>query len=347
MPQGGPLSFLEALDPASRELLLSVARPVSYVPTAVLVRHGEPARGAYIVRSGTVEAVVTLPGGESLTVATLGPGSVFGEMALIELGTCTATVRAASAVEGWFVAHEDFRALASQAQPAALRLQHAVTAALATKLTALNERMLACAAPEDRAARAPASADPLAGFARTRRPPFEAEAFLPRLPLFERFAPEEIDEVVGRGQWLEVPRGHGVFSAGTPARATYVVVRGAVEVVSICAGLERRVAVVGPGQLLGYLSVLRGAAHSTSAFARETSVLLELPAQAFGETYFGTSRAAARLRLAVQRNLLASMARTNRALTRLMSLEKLAAGRRTDTGLEAAYHAQLATASPL
>ena len=88
------MSFLDSLDSESRELLLSVARPVSYDPTAILMRHGEPARGAYIVDSGTVEAVVTLPGGESLTVATLGPGSVLGEMALIELGTCTATVTA-------------------------------------------------------------------------------------------------------------------------------------------------------------------------------------------------------------------------------------------------------------
>ena len=62
------MSFLDSLEPASRELLLSVARPVSYVPTAVLVRHGEPARGAYILQSGTVEAMVTLPGGESVTL---------------------------------------------------------------------------------------------------------------------------------------------------------------------------------------------------------------------------------------------------------------------------------------
>jgi CRP-like cAMP-binding protein len=338
-------AFLDTLDTDSRELLLSVARPVSYVPTSVLVRHGEPARGAYILRSGTVDAVVTLPGGESLTVATLGPGSVFGEMALIELGTCTATVRAASPVEGWFVAHEDFRAIASQAQPAALRLQHALTAALATKLAALNERMLACSAPEDRKARTLPQGEPLAALTRTARPPFDAEAFLPRLPLFEHFAPAEVDEVLTHGSWLEVARGQGIFTAGSEARAAFVVVRGAVEILSIRAGLERRVAVIGPGQLLGYLSVLRGAAHSTCAFARETSLLVELPAAAFNEAYFGTTRASARLRLAVQRNLLGSMARTNRALTRLLSLERLA--RRPDPGLEAAYHSQLATAAPL
>ena len=340
-----PAAFLDALDADSRELLLSVARPVSYVPTAVLVRHGELARGAYILRSGTVEAVVTLPGGESLTVAALGPGSVFGEMALIELGTCTATVRATSPVEGWFVAHEDFRAIASQAQPAALRLQHALTAGLSAKLAALNQRMLACSAPEDRPARPTASGDPLAGIARSRRPHFEAEAFLPALPLFERFSPDEIDEIVARGSWLELPRGHGVFTAGSEASAAFVVVRGAVEILSIRCGLERRVAVIGPGQLLGYLSVLRGAAHSTHAFAREASVLLELPAPAFNEAYFGASRASARLRLAVQRNLLVSMARTNRALTRLLTFERLA--RRPDAALEAAYHSQLATVSPL
>jgi CRP-like cAMP-binding protein len=341
------MSFLDALDPDSRELLLGVARPISYVPTAVLVRHGEPARGAYILRSGTVEAMVTLPGGENLTLATLGPGSVFGEMALIELGTCTATVRAASPVDGWFVAHEDFRALVSQAGEAAQRLQHAVTAVLAGKLAALNERMLACRAPEDRPARPAPPPEPLSGVARTRRPPFDVRAFLPRLPLFARFSADEADEVVAHGSWIEVDRGQGVFSAGSEARAAYVVVRGAVEIVSPCGALERRMAIVGPGQLVGYLSVLRRSKHSSSAFVREAGVLLELPAEAFHAAYFGPTRASARLRGAVQANLLASIARTNRSLTRLISLERLGLARRRDSELEAAYHSQLATASPL
>jgi CRP-like cAMP-binding protein len=341
------MSFLESLEPDARELLLSVARPISHVPTAVLVRHGEPARGAYIVRSGTVEAIVTLPGGESLTVATLGAGSVFGEMALIELGTCTATVRAVSPVDGWFIAHEDFRALVSQAQPAAMRLQHAVTIALAGKLAALNQRLLACRAPEDRAARPAPAADPLAGVARKRRPPFDALAFMPSLALFAHCDPDEIGEIAAHGSWLERARGQGIFSAGAEALAAYVVVRGAVEVIADCGALERRVAVIGPGHLVGYLSVLRRARHSTSAYVREACVLLELPVDAFHAAYFGTTRAGARLRHAVQANLLVSMGRTNRALTRLISLEQLGQAPRRDPQLEAAYHSQLATASPL
>jgi len=56
------------------------------------VRHGEAARGAYVLREGAAEAVVTLPGGEKLTVARLEAGGVFGEMALVERTPRLATV---------------------------------------------------------------------------------------------------------------------------------------------------------------------------------------------------------------------------------------------------------------
>jgi CRP-like cAMP-binding protein len=342
------VSFLDALDGDARELLLSVARPISFVPSSVLVRQGEAARGAFILRAGTVDAVVTLPGGESLTVASLGAGSLFGEMALVDLGVCTATIRATSPVDGWYVAHEDFRALASQAQPAAIRLQHAVTTILAGRIAALNARLLGVAAPEDRPARAGlATGDPLAAVPRTRKPAFACAPFLPRLPLFEHFAPEEIDEVVACASYLDLPRGHGVFAAGNPANATFIVARGAVEIVAIREAFERRIAILGPGQLVGYLSVLREADHSTHAFAREGSTLMEIRAGDFHELYFGTSRASARLRQAVQSSLLASMARTNRSLTRFTSLAKLAAAKGEAQALEAAAASQLATASPL
>ena len=340
-------SFLDGLDDESRELLLAVATPISFVPGAVLVRHGEPARGAYILREGSVDAVVTLPGGESLTVATLGAGSIFGEMALVELGTCTATVRATTPVDGWFIAHEEFRALVSRAHPAALRLQHAVTVVLAEKLAALNTWMLSCPAPEDRPARGAPAAMPLAAVSRTRKAAFAAAGFLPRLAIFERCSPAEVDELVAGASYLEVPRGHGVFAAGSPAGAAFVVVRGAVEIVSMRAGRERRVAIVGPGHLVGYLSVLRRANHTTHGFAREGSTLLEIPAATFHQLYFGNSRASMRLRQSVQANLLVSMARTNRALARLLSQAKLAAAPQAGASLEAAYHSQLATASPL
>ena len=288
------------------------------------MRHGDPARGAYVLRDGAADAVVTLPGGESLVVATLQAGGVFGEMALVEQGTCTATVRATSRVEGWFIAHEDFRALVARSDAVAVRLQHAVTLIVAEKLAALNAQLLACPAPEDRPARdAPPGVDPLANSPRSREAPFDASKFLPHLPFFDRFTADEIEEVVKASNYVQLERGRGIFAAGTPTTAAFVVIRGAAEVLAIREGRERRVAVAGPGQLVGFLGLLRERPHTAYAFAREDSLLLEIPASAFRRIYFGDGRASTRLRAAAQRSLLASMGRTNRALTRLLSQAKL------------------------
>src|SRR5205085_3309645 len=120
---------------------------------------------------------------------------------------------------------EDFRAVVSQASPPALHLQHAVTSILADKVAALNLQLLGCAASEDRPARpAPQGIDPLAATPRTRKPSFDARAFLPHLPIFEHFMADELDEVAARASYLELPRGHGVFAAGTPAAAAFIVV---------------------------------------------------------------------------------------------------------------------------
>lgn len=335
-----PQPFLESLSPEARELLLAAARPVSFVSGATLVRHGDAARGAFILREGSAEARVPAPGGECHVVARLAAGDIFGEMALVDAGTCTATVVATENIDGWFLAFEDFRAVVSQRHAASRELQHAVTLVLAERLRAVNAKLAAIASPEDRPARTP-PAQPRAGIDRPRRAPFDLAAFLPRLAFFERFPAEEIDEVAAGARVLEAARGAMLYAPGSDADAVHVVARGAVEVVRPVDGRERRVAVLGPGRLLGFMGVLLGVPHGTCAWAREASTLLEIPAAGFRTLYFGESPCASRLRGAVQRSLLESLGRTNRSLTRLAAHARLAARGREAAQLEAAGAAQL------
>lgn len=333
-----PQPFLESLSPAARELLLAAARPVSFVKGATLVRHGDPARGAFVLREGGAEARIPAPGGECFVVAHLAAGDIFGEMALVDSGTCTATVVATSPVDGWFLAFEDFRAVVSQRHPASRELQHAVTLVLAERLRAVNTRLAAIASPEDRPART-APAHPRDGIDRPPRAAFDLGAFLPRLAFFDSFPAEEIDEVAASARVLEAARGAMLYAPGSDAEAVYVVARGAVEVVRPVAGRERRVAVLGPGKLLGFMGVLLGAPHGTYAWAREASTLLEIPSAGFRTLYFGESPCASRLRRAVQRSLLESLGRTNRSLTRFVAHARLAAREREAEQLEAAGYA--------
>jgi len=124
-----------------------------------------------------------------------------------------------------------------------------------------------------------------------------------------------------------------------------MVVRGALEIVHARAGLERRVAVLGPGQLVGHIAVLSERPHASHAVARESALLLDIPAADFRELYFGDRSVSTRLRAAVQKSLLASMARTNRALTRLLSQAKLDAATPTEKTLEKAFAGQLTAAA--
>ena len=341
------MQFLERLDDEARELLLAVARPVSFAKGARLVRHGEVARGAYVLASGSAEATVMLPGGEKLGVATLGAGAMFGETSLLERSTCTATVSASEKVEGWFIERDDFRALVAQRIPAALRVQHAVTLVLSAKVRALNAKVLEVPAPEDKPRKSGSEpdSDPLKNVKRQKRASFDFNPFLPLLPVFEGFDAAEIHQFLEASRVLELPAGHGVFAAGLPSEACFVVLRGAVEIRARHARRERRVAVLGPGQLLGYMSALEHGKHGSDAIVREDAILLEIPRGAFDALYHGTSPASTRLHRVIQRSLLSSLAQTNRHLTRLISLARLRGADREGEALEKALGGQI-VASP-
>ena len=335
-------TFLDRLDREARDLLLAVARPVSHAQGDRLVRYGDPSRGAFVLKDGTVEATVVMPGGEKLTVAKLEAGGVFGEMALVERGTCTATVTATTRMEGWFIERDDFRSLVAQRIPAALRVQHALTLALSDKLRQLNIRVLEVAVAGDKpspaATRAP---DSLNEIKRVKQPPFDVRAFLPHLSFFEGFEAAEIDEMVAMGSLLELPRGQALFHAGQPSTGVFVVLRGAVEICARHAQRERRMAVLGPGQLIGYMSAVEKGTHGSDAIVREPALVLEIASPAFERLYFGGSTTSIKLRRTIQSTLLYSLGQTNRHLTRLISLAKLRSADEESEALEKVIASQI------
>src|SRR5688500_10450922 len=224
------------------EKLLAVARSASFPKGARLVRQGEASRGAFVIRSGRVEAQVALPGGGTLPVAELGEGDMCGEMALIERGVCTASVFAREAVEVLFIERDDFRAMVASRDPAALEVQRKITQVLAAKLRALTAKVRSHPAAEDK----PAVQGRKTQF---EKPGFEWRPFLAMLPVFEGFEAYETDELVARCRVIELARGSSLFAPGEPAGACYIVLRGALELFSRNGNLERRFAIAGPGEI--------------------------------------------------------------------------------------------------
>lgn len=80
-----------------------------YPPGATIVREGAPGDRMFIIKEGKVEVKkreVSL--GIDLTLATLGDGACFGEMALLAGGPRTASVAAVVTTEVFVLIHEDF-----------------------------------------------------------------------------------------------------------------------------------------------------------------------------------------------------------------------------------------------
>jgi CRP-like cAMP-binding protein len=320
------IPLFAGIEAAELEVLMRIFQPVTFPPSAQVVRQGQAADSAYIIESGTANVVTTLPGGGEAVLATLGPGSTLGEAALLETGKRAATVVAQTAVSGHVVERDAFRMLLAQRNRAAFTIQGRITRTLCQRLRELNAKVVAADAPES-------AAPPLSG--ETAEPAdlrrgqcsFDYRAFLPLLPIFKRFSRTELADFTGKTEVIELNRGRILFQQGDPGTTAYVVVRGAVEILHAEDSRRHRIGVLGPGRLCGMLALVEDQVYSMSAAARERTVLLEIPKPAFDALFTGTDPAAAKFQDAINRDLLQSLARTNIHLTRLVSQARIRGSR--------------------
>lgn len=84
--------------------------PLRFAAGQDIIRQGEPGSRFYIVNSGKVE-VVRRDGTEEQSLAFLGPGTYFGEIALLQSSYRTATVRAVEDTTVLSIARKDFKQL--------------------------------------------------------------------------------------------------------------------------------------------------------------------------------------------------------------------------------------------
>jgi EAL domain-containing protein (putative c-di-GMP-specific phosphodiesterase class I) len=89
----------------------------SYKIGEVIMRQGEPGESAYIIESGRVEISFKSANGKVQTVGTRGPGTMIGEMALVDNAPRTATVLAIENCVLLEITKEDFSGRLQKADP--------------------------------------------------------------------------------------------------------------------------------------------------------------------------------------------------------------------------------------
>ncbi|MBP2315949.1 cyclic nucleotide-binding domain-containing protein [Azospirillum soli] len=95
----------------------------------VLIRQGEPGDRAWLIEAGELEVLLEGPEGMR-RLGTVGRGAIVGEMALLDDGLRSATVRALNEVEAVELCRDTFRALLGKCPPLAAYLLESLIAAI-------------------------------------------------------------------------------------------------------------------------------------------------------------------------------------------------------------------------
>jgi cAMP-binding proteins - catabolite gene activator and regulatory subunit of cAMP-dependent protein kinases len=105
----GGVPLFAACKPRSLESIAQLADEVDIPAGKVLMREGDTGDAFYFLIDGTVEVQR-----QGTVVSTLGPGSFFGEVALIDHGPRTATVTSTTPARVLVLAHREFNSLLDQ-----------------------------------------------------------------------------------------------------------------------------------------------------------------------------------------------------------------------------------------
>jgi CRP/FNR family transcriptional regulator len=114
-----------------------VTVPRRFAAGEVVFREGDDSDTCYVVSGGHARAIREHPDGRQITLATFGPGDIFGELAMFDDERRSATVEAADDLEVLGILGSDMRRLLRRHPDMAVKL----VISLGRRLRAANERL--------------------------------------------------------------------------------------------------------------------------------------------------------------------------------------------------------------
>jgi sulfate permease, SulP family len=104
----------------------------------VVFREGDAGDEVLIVTKGNASAYLQIPGGANIRLATFAPGTVFGELAILDRGPRSASVIADGELVCYGLSRTDYALLAEKSPPAAIQLMAAIGRELSGRLRTAN-----------------------------------------------------------------------------------------------------------------------------------------------------------------------------------------------------------------
>lgn len=145
----GGIKLFSELAPDELNDLLRAMRPAEFTKGETIFHQGDDADAAFVVQEGHLE-VLLIDDGKEFFVATLGPGDIFGELALLGSDIRSATIRTKSAVTLFRIDQSEFDFLRRNLRPAAYKLIRTIAKTLCVRVRQTNQQIRHHVAEADR-----------------------------------------------------------------------------------------------------------------------------------------------------------------------------------------------------
>jgi phosphoribosyl 1,2-cyclic phosphodiesterase len=140
--------LLRGLPVAERAALLTGAIVCRFRPGEVIFKQGDASGGIYFIREGRMEISLQFPDGNSRILGTAGAGETVGELAALDGGPRTATVRAVEATVADYLPRDILEPSLAAAPSVAYRLMHQMASNLRRSDSVIGELTLHRSSPE-------------------------------------------------------------------------------------------------------------------------------------------------------------------------------------------------------
>ena len=308
------VSLFEGWDEADLVELAGLMRRRQVPEGGILWHQGDEARELMFVVEGALSASLQVPGNRTVEIGRAGPGDMVGEIAMLDGGGTTMTVRVTENATMLALGRVEFAGLLARQDPSAFQLRRR----LASILTARHRNQLQHLARSlGGEAPGPPADDAARTFAELEYCGPPDSAYVRRMATFNDFDSLALWGFLTSGRYARCPPGRTLLAEGAPSTACYLTINGAVEKVLVRARRRIRVGLAGPGKAFGYESLIDGLPSPVTAVTRERTLLLVLPRSPF-EHLFNGEDAGSRVFLDVlQRDLVSTLRQTLRPHARL------------------------------
>lgn len=315
--------------------VLALATRFSVDAGAVLFRQGDESDGMYVIADGEVVVRARVPGDTEAELARVGPGGILGELALVDHGFRSATAQARIPTTGFFFSEQFFKMLRLSQRVSALKVMQPICRVIAQRV---RDRVADLAASTVVAAGETATRADVESFAApvAERPAQWADhqrrhvdgLMVDRLrvmPLFHRFNAQEVSELLAHGSVIDVQRGQLLWHRSELFTRSYVVVRGALRLSIQHEAFREPCMVLGPGQLVGTVSLMDSGPQPMDCVACEPSWLWEADVETLRRILGGTQAISYKLFDAALESLVDQLRRVTRTVARVTAQGRVVA----------------------